>query len=243
MKEKENENQISDIKLKVDDNKQYNEIISLRGHPIKEEDNLSQQDEMIKKQRQITDLSSDDGERQKTNNNITEVSYFYHKLGRCYAFFGDTSGNPLIIIGPQWPMFLSLSLLINGIIWFFLIKYWDDYSNIFKTFGIFFVLFFQFTFTHCFLANPGFPKNDIGKVSGIPKERYKFCPECKFYYDLTKNVNHCFDCGICIEGYDHHCPWVSKCIGKNNLYSFYGFMAGILFNFGFGITCLINLGR
>ena len=62
-----------------------------------------------------------------------------------------------------------------------------------------------------------------------------------FLYNLSKNVNHCFDCGICIEGYDHHCPWVSKCIGKNNLYSFYCFMTGILLNFAFAIICITTI--
>ena len=135
-------------------------------------------------------------------------------------------------------MFIALTVILNGIIYFLLIKFWRYYSNIFKGLGIFFATFFQLTFTHCFVINPGFPKNDIGRQTGIPKENYKFCPECKFYYDLNKNVNHCFDCGICIEGYDHHCPWVSKCIGTKNLYTFYCFMAGILLNFAYAIICI-----
>lgn len=32
------------------------------------------------------------------------------------------------------------------------------------------------------------------------------------------------DCELCIEGHDHHCPWVSKCIGKYNLKHFYFFV-------------------
>ena len=135
-------------------------------------------------------------------------------------------------------MFIALTVILNGIIYFLLIKFWRYYSNLFRGLGIFFPTFFQITFTHCFVINPGFPKNDIGRQTGIPKENYKFCPECKFYYDLNKNVNHCFDCGICIEGYDHHCPWVSKCIGNKNLYSFYCFMIGILLNFAYAIICI-----
>ena len=223
--------------------KQNGELSTLK-HSIEEENEneiISQSEEMIKKQRQITNFDVNNVEQAKTNN-ILNKSYFYHKLGNCHAFFGNKFGDPLIIIGPQWPMFIALTLIVNVIIWFFIIKFWKIYSKFFKGVGIFCDLFFQITFTYCFFVNPGFPKNDIGRQTGIPKEQYKFCPECKFYYDLTKKVNHCFDCGICIEGYDHHCPWTSKCIGKNNLFSFYFFMTGILLNFGFSIICITSLG-
>ena len=223
--------------------KQNGELSTLK-HSIEEENEneiISQSEEMIKKQRQITNFDINNIEQAKTNN-ILNKSYFYHKLGNCHAFFGNKFGDPLIIIGPQWPMFIALTLIVNVIVWFFIIKFWKIYSKFFKGVGIFCDLFFQITFTYCFFVNPGFPKNDIGRQTGIPKEQYKFCPECKFYYDLTKKVNHCFDCGICIEGYDHHCPWTSKCIGKNNLFSFYFFMTGILLNFGFSIICITSLG-
>lgn len=29
---------------------------------------------------------------------------------------------------------------------------------------------------------------------------------------------------MCIEGYDHHCPWTSKCIGRGNVVAFYVFL-------------------
>eukprot|EP00923_Selenidium_pygospionis_P055262 GHVN01096360.1.p1 GENE.GHVN01096360.1~~GHVN01096360.1.p1 ORF type:complete len:329 (+),score=41.27 GHVN01096360.1:268-1254(+) len=32
---------------------------------------------------------------------------------------------------------------------------------------------------------------------------------------------HCEDCEVCIAGYDHHCPWTSKCIGEDNVCEFY----------------------
>lgn len=46
-----------------------------------------------------------------------------------------------------------------------------------------------------------------------------FCDVC----GLTPPAgsHHCEDCEVCIEGYDHHCPWTSKCIGKGNVCEFY----------------------
>ena len=31
---------------------------------------------------------------------------------------------------------------------------------------------------------------------------------------------HCSLCDVCIEGYDHHCVFFSKCIGKGTIWSF-----------------------
>ena len=238
-----NENTSTEIKINELPKTLTGELSTLKQNIEEEKENeiISQSEEMIKKQRQITISDNNNEEEIKTNNIVTK-SYFYHKLGNCSAFFGRNNGDPIIIIGPQWPMFIVLTLFINAVVWFFIIRFWNTYSKFFKGVGIFCVSFFQITFTYCFVINPGFPKNDIGRQTGIPKEQYKFCPECKFYYDLNKKVNHCFDCGICIEGYDHHCPWVSKCIGNKNLYSFYCFMTGILLNFGFAIICITTLG-
>ena len=238
-------NDSTEIKVNELPKKIKGELSTLKQNTEEEKDeneNISQNELMIRKQRQITNFTENIEDQIITNNNITK-SYFYHKLGNCHALFGNKSGDPLIVIGPQWPMFIALTAIINVIIWFFIIKNWDSYSLFSKGLGIFFVSFFQITFTYCFFINPGFPKNDIGRQTGIPKEQYKFCPECKFYYDINKKVNHCFDCGICIEGYDHHCPWVSKCIGRKNLYSFYFFMTGILLNFGYAVVCVTTMGR
>ena len=240
-----NDSDINDsTKITINENtkKNNNELTILKQIAEEENNNemISQNEEMIKKQRQITNFDPNSIEVAKTNNVINN-SFFYHKLGNCHAFCGNKNGDPFFIIGPQWPMFIALTAIVNGIIYFLLIKFWSSYSNLFRGLGIFFVNFFQITFTHCFIVNPGFPKNDIGRQTGIPKENYKFCPECKFYYDLNKKVNHCFDCGICIEGYDHHCPWVSKCIGNKNLYSFYFFMTGILLNFAYAVICITTI--
>lgn len=44
-------------------------------------------------------------------------------------------------------------------------------------------------------------------------------------------------------GYDHHCPWTSKCIGKGNLKGFYAFVTSTMFLFGYYVFSLsmVNL--
>ena len=153
--------------------------------------------------------------------------FFYKKVGKCYFFFGNEDGNPLFIIGPQWYMFFVLSFLVNFIvsIVIYLVSLVD--LTIHKFIGIFLLIIFQLCFTITYLINPGYPKNDLGRKYGEPRKNYRMCTKCLFWVEIEKNVNHCYECDICVEGYDHHCPWTSKCIGKNNKYFFYGFMGTV----------------
>lgn len=77
------------------------------------------------------------------------------------------------------------------------------------------------------------PRHIQPKIVHIPKNKVKYwynnryCHQCQHFYPL-KIVKHCPYCDICIFGYDHHCRWISKCIGKGNLVMFWGFMGGLV---------------
>lgn len=45
----------------------------------------------------------------------------------------------------------------------------------------------------------------------------------------SRGVYHCPDCNTCIEGHDHHCPWMGKCIGKRNMAMFCCFILCLCF--------------
>ena len=64
------------------------------------------------------------------------------------------------------------------------------------------------------------------------------CPDCEVI--RTRRSRHCAICNVCIEGYDHHCPWVNNCVGVRNHNSFLAFLAStwlfILFSIGAIIT-------
>ena len=59
--------------------------------------------------------------------------------------------------------------------------------------------------------------------------------------DLDKRTEHCTECGICIMGSDHHCPWTSKCIGKKNLCLFNCFLISLFAHIGYLIFALVSL--
>jgi hypothetical protein len=82
------------------------------------------------------------------------------------------------------------------------------------------VLFFL-SYLKIGLSVPGFASK-AEEPSDQEKLNPKYCKPCKII--KTQNVYHCYDCDVCIEGYDHHCPWIGKCVGKNNLKDFYFFL-------------------
>ena len=61
----------------------------------------------------------------------------------------------------------------------------------------------------------------------------KWCITCNIWRGLR--TSHCSFCNCCVDRHDHHCPWLSNCIGSNNYRFFYGFITSSIF------MCLICL--
>jgi len=53
------------------------------------------------------------------------------------------------------------------------------------------------------------------------------CEECSC--DITDvRVKHCYPCGKCICGFDHHCRYLNVCIGNRTYAPWFAFVAGLL---------------
>jgi hypothetical protein len=42
--------------------------------------------------------------------------------------------------------------------------------------------------------------------------QYSTCARCRVL--RAAGTHHCYDCDVCVEELDHHCPWTGKCIGE-----------------------------
>ena len=162
----------------------------------------------------IIPINSDNLYNESSNN------YLYKKIGNSFSFFGNKYGDPLFIIGPDWRLYICFSFLMSALYYFVFINFWN-YINLFpKIFGIIIYLIFYLSYTYTFLINPGYPKHNIDSRNEESKKKLKYCNSCKLWINKGKNTFHCDICDICIEEYDHHCIWTSKCIGKGNICSF-----------------------
>lgn len=155
-----------------------------------------------------------------SNNNESPKYYFYKKLGNSFSFFGNRNGDPLFIIGPNWRLYICFSISVSGLYIFLLGTFWNFINLTPKVIGIIIYLIFYLSYTYTFLINPGFPKNNLEIKKGESRNKFKYCKICKILVHKENNTFHCDICDICIEEYDHHCVWTSKCIGKNNICSF-----------------------
>ena len=155
---------------------------------------------------------------------------FYKYVGKTIFVFMDKNDNPLLIIGPNWRLFVCFFSVVNILYFIIIFKLWNRFS--FKSKIINQISYWSFTLSYLYtsLINPGYPKNNNERKNGYPRKDFYFCSECKFYVKKSTEASHCEDCEICIEGLDNHCPWTSHCVGKNNIITFYIFIISVIFS-------------
>ena len=224
--DQEKENEKEDIKEqknekineKKDTNSSHDEILDSELSMIKKQ-NIKRY-LMLKKQFKST-LNESEEEIYQNNKSIKpKKCKLYKFVGRNLFLFLDRYENPLIIIGPHWPMYVCFCGIISLIMLALYLTLWKQIGMIMRILGHICFWTYFISYAHCSLYNPGYPKNDNGRKFGYPRKDYSFCSVCQFFVKKTNYVTHCIDCDICIENQDHHCPWTGHCIGKNNYYSF-----------------------
>jgi len=77
-------------------------------------------------------------------------------------------------------------------------------------------------------------------IMGPLNEHDRFCETCNVI--RSAKAKHCSICNNCVNGFDHHCPWVGTCVAQRNLRYFVGFVGCTgLHAMQVGIVCLIDL--
>jgi hypothetical protein len=100
--------------------------------------------------------------------------------------------------------------------------------------GLFGVIFGLTVWTS--MVDPGYRAKDIYEGEPERTGRNLICNKCNSYRD--EGLVHCWNCGVCVAGWDHHCGVLGNCIAARNLatfrimvVSFFVGFAWIFFNF------------
>ena len=136
-------------------------------------------------------------------------------LTNIHCFF-YLDGEPLIIIGPDLGYFIWIFSLVS---FFSILVYSLKASAYFTTFlFVSAYIFFAVSYIMLMVVNPGIPSEKKHYDINDLNFNYKQCKICNCIYhkDDFKNVSHCDECGICIEGCEQHCNFATKCIGRKN---------------------------
>ena len=125
-------------------------------------------------------------------------------------------GEPLIVLGPDTQYYVWIFSITS---FFSIIIYSLKNANIFfKILYILGYLFFAVTYTLLLLLNPGMPTSKNNLDPNMLQTHYNQCQECNSiaFKQEGKLTVHCEKCKICIEHFDHHCVFATKCIGRGN---------------------------
>jgi hypothetical protein len=147
------------------------------------------------------------------------------RQGNCYGFFWRTGKGPVIVVGPHCEnytgpyaaLMLGLMGLLNGL--FIRKAVVNDAGMAYIQAGLLTITLLAYLWT--VLVNPG-----IQLPTAAPFLSQSYCNVCHCFQAST--TEHCGLCNICVQDWDHHCPWVGKCVGQGNKCAFYLWIAAML---------------
>ena len=158
------------------------------------------------------------------------------KYGKLIVLY-QKDEDPIYVMGELFPFCFIFNLIFIGALFYYLCgKVYKFYIILGFIIGIIQIVLF----TLSGILNPGLPKLEYEKLiyEDVSNKNFRQCKDCKFWINTEFSTQHCNECNICIEGYDHHCCTLNLCIGKNNLKIFYfyiltSFIYVIFFIIGF----------
>jgi len=167
------------------------------------------------------------------------------KLGNVFLF--NWGKKVVFSVGPDWSYAIgiyvvSMAVMIPFICW---LRYKDAPQYQIVAAFVLHVLHLL-AYTLCISGNPGIPIKRIQQarleqpsLEDLRKTGRTYCQHCLITTEKSDTF-HCPDCDVCVENLDHHCPFMTKCVGGGNLCWFYSFLLLTLVCM-FYISCISSL--
>ena len=210
-------NKSNDEFITTEDNKKKKiKLEKSNKKPIEISDNINTKNNSLG----IININTDIKEKEEIDPNKDRI----FKGSQAFLFY---KGEPLIIIGPDTLYYVWIFSLVSFLC--IIIYNLKNSYIILKLFFIISYLFFATAYTLLLVINPGIPTNKSNLDPTALQKDYKQCPDCNCI-SLEKEGKytiHCEKCKICVEHFDHHCTFATKCIGRGNKIIFKMWMSSI----------------
>ena len=70
------------------------------------------------------------------------------------------------------------------------------------------------------------PPQQVTIDTSLGRSTFTWCRTCELW--RPPKSHHCTDCGQCVLGFDHHCPFVNNCVGVRNHCYFLSFLGSVV---------------
>lgn len=161
------------------------------------------------------------------DNNIVDIT-IERNFGNTYPLL-FYNNEPLIVIGPDWKYFViiySIAVIVFALLYAIKIK--PKIHLVYQIISAFVFMFFSFSYFMLAFKNQGIPIIPMNKAPDELKN-YRQCSicHCLVYLDSEYITYHCSICDICVDNFNHHCPYATKCIANGNNVYFYLFIVSL----------------
>jgi hypothetical protein len=155
------------------------------------------------------------------------------EYGRYWMFLHTQKHGHLLAVGPQWYFSLIVLSIILGVSIFVYHYFGPMVSVVIRSLFLIVLVFTCVMYLLAILTNPGViprrrPTDE--EIQGALGSQGEIA--CQICHSLrSQRARHCADCDACIEGYDHHCVFMGKCVGRRNfsLFSVFAISVPALF--------------
>lgn len=156
------------------------------------------------------------------------------EFGDLMCFYPDSKGEYKIVIGSFWIPYVVISILYLFVNIYFYYTFCQFLSSIVFKIGLGLYIASVISGIRVFLSNPGVPNLKTNHLLTQQDDNDRsFCERCKVWTDNRTMIIHCKTCDCCIDDYDQHSAFFSKCIGKGNYISYNIFIVTNLLSFAF----------
>ena len=154
---------MEEIKLNIGQNKNNSYT------KINTEDDNEIYDFNYEKELPVTEMNAHSQNRIRSPNQ--QQNFCYKKIGNTFCFIGDKYGNPKILIGPHWPMYICFCSFMTFCFIMLFHSIWNMLNLFLKISGIANFFIFFFSYTYLFLANPGMPIINENSIMGKTRDK------------------------------------------------------------------------